>query len=94
MKEFLLFLMGIRIYTENPGLWNKSSEIGLETLNPESYCLETMPMTGWTENWYVVDKIALMTEEIGSRTRMIGEGNITVRTEWKISTIPTNPSSS
>jgi hypothetical protein len=40
------------------------------------------------------DIVAVMADEIFPRVRMICEGDITLRTEWEISTILTDPGSS
>ena len=94
MSNLLSLLMSIRVNTKQYHIWKESDYIRLNFLYPHANRIESLPMTIRTFSYHSLHEVALVTEEILLRTGMICESDIAVWTEWKISTILTDPRSS
>ena len=88
------FLMCIWVDTHDILSWENTPHICLYPLYPDTNSRKCMTMTRRTFMDMRSDIVAVMAYEIFPRVRMICEGDITLRTEWEISTILTDPGSS
>lgn len=89
--ELGFLLMRIRIESENHSIREDASDIFLDLLDPDTDRGEPRSMAIRTLVGNRINIVALMTDQILSRSRMIGKCDITVGTEWEISTILTDP---
>lgn len=90
-KKLGFFDLCIGVYTKNRESRKEMLEITRDLLDADTDWLKTESPTLLTLRNEGLGIAALMTDKLFPRTRMVCEGNITVRTEWENPAILADP---